>query len=47
MAAVKGKVTAFVGLTNESLDSAIDSLDGDREITRRLIGRRNMKTRLS
>ena len=47
MAAVKGKVTAFIGLTKESLDDARDSLDGDREITRRLIGRRNMMTRLS
>ena len=47
MAAVQGKVTAFVGLTKESLDGASDSLDGDREIKRRLIGRRNMMTRLS
>ena len=51
MAAVQGKVTAygivFVGLTNESLDGASDSLDDDREIKRRLIGRRNMMTRLS
>ena len=42
MAAVQGKVTAFTGLTKESLDGASDSLDGDREIKRRLIGRRNM-----
>ena len=47
MAAVKGKVTAFVGLTKESLDGAGDSPDGDREIKRRLISRRKMKTRLS
>ena len=47
MAAVQGKVTAFIGLTKESLDGASDSLDGDREIKRRLIGRRNMMTRLS
>ena len=47
MAAVQVKVTAFVGLTKESLDGASDSLDGDREIKRRLIGRRNMMTRLS
>ena len=47
MAAVQGKVTAIVGLTKESLDGASDSLDGDREIKRRLIGRRNMMTRLS
>ena len=47
MAAVQGKVTAFVGLTNESLDGASDPLDGDREIKRRLIGRRNMMTKLS
>ena len=47
MAAVQGKVTAIVGLTKELLDGASDSLDGDREIKRRLIGRRNMMTRLS
>ena len=50
MAAVQGKVTAYrivVGLTKESLDGASDSLDGDREIKRLLIGRRNMMTRLS
>ena len=47
MAAVQGKVTAFVGLTKESLDGASDLLDGDREIKRRLIGRRNMMIRLS
>ena len=29
MAAVQGKVTAFVELTKESLDGASDSLDGD------------------
>ena len=46
MAVVQGKVTAFVWLTKESLDGASDSLDGDREIKRRLIGRRNMMTRL-
>ena len=46
MAAVQGKVTAFIGLTKESLDGASDSLDGDREIKRHLIGRRNMTTRL-
>ena len=46
IAAVQGKVTAFIGLTNESLDGASDSLDGDREIKRRLIGRHNMMTRL-
>ena len=39
MAAVQSKVTAFIGLTKESLD-------GDREIKRRLIGRYNMMTRL-
>ena len=32
MAAVQDKVTAFLGLTNESLDGASDSLDGYREI---------------
>ena len=37
MAAVQGKVTAFLGLTKESLDGASDSLDGDREIKRRLM----------
>ena len=42
MAAVEGKVTAFVGLTKESLDGASYSLDGDREIKRRLIGRHNI-----
>ena len=42
MAAVQGKVTAFIGLTEESLDGASDSLDDDREIKRRLIGRHNM-----
>ena len=51
MSAVQGKVTAyhivFVGLTKESLDGASDSLDGDREIKRRLIGRSKMMTRLS
>ena len=46
MAAVQGKVTAFIGLTKESLVGASDSLDGDREIKRRLIGRHNMTTRL-
>ena len=46
MATVQGKVTAFVVLTKESLDGASDSLDGDREIKRRLIGRHNMMTRL-
>ena len=45
-AAVQGKVTAFISLTKESLDGASDSLDGDREIKRRLIGRHNMMTRL-
>ena len=34
MAAVQDKVTAFLGLTKESLDGASDSLDGDREIKR-------------
>ena len=47
MAAVQGKVTAFLGLTKESLDEASDSLHGDKEIKRRLIGRQNMMTRLS
>ena len=47
MGAVHGKVTAFIGLTKESLDGASDLLDGDREIKRRLIGRHNMMTRLS
>ena len=50
MAAVQGKVTSyqivFVGLTKESVDGASDSLDGDREIKRRLIDRHNMMTRL-
>ena len=46
MAAVQGKVIAFIGLTKELLDGASDSLDGDREIKRRLIGRHNMMTRL-
>ena len=46
IAAVQGKVSAFVGLTKESLNGASDSLDGDREIKRRLIGRRNMMKRL-
>ena len=31
MAAAQGKVTAFIGLTKESLDGENDSLDGDRE----------------
>ena len=44
--AVQDKVTAFIGLTKESLDGASDSLDGDREIKRRLIGRHNMMTKL-
>ena len=46
MVAVQGKVTAFIGLTKESLDSANDSLDGDREIKRRLFGKHNTMTRL-
>ena len=46
MAAVQGKVTAFIGLTKESLDGASDSLDGDREMKRRLIDRHNMMSRL-
>ena len=46
MAAVQGKVTAFIGFTKESLDGASDSRDGDREIKRSLIGRYNMMTRL-
>ena len=46
MAAMQGKVTAFIGLTKESLDGASDSRDGVREIKRRLIGRHNMMTRL-
>ena len=47
MAAVHGKVTAFVGLTQKKIDGTSDSLDGDREIKRRLIDKRNMMTRLS
>ena len=46
MATVQDKVTAFIRLTKESLDGTSDSLDGDREIKRRLIGRHNMMTRL-
>ena len=46
MPPVLGKVTAFIGLTKESLDGASDSLDGNREIKRRLIDRHNMMTRL-
>ena len=46
MAAVQGKVTAFVGLIKESIDGASDSLYGDREIKRRLTARHNMMTRL-
>ena len=46
MAAVQGKVKAFVELTKELLDCASDWLDGDGEIKRRSIGRRNMMTRL-
>ena len=46
MAAVQGKLTAFIGLTKELLDGASDSLNGDREIKRRLIGRHNMMTKL-
>ena len=45
MLAVQGKVTAFIGLTKESLDGASDSLVGDREIKRRLIDGHNMMTR--
>ena len=47
MAAAQGKVTAFIGLTKESLDDTSDSLDGDSEIKRRLIDWRNMMTMLS
>ena len=43
---MQGKVTAFIGLTKESLDGASAALDGDREIKRRLIGRHNIMTRL-
>ena len=46
MAAVQGKVTAFIGLTKESVDGARESLDGDREVKRRLTGMHNMITRL-
>ena len=46
MADVQGKVTESIGLTKKSLDGASDSLDGDREIKRRLISRHNMVTRL-
>ena len=46
MTAVQGKVTALIELTKASLDGASDSLDGDREIKRRLIGRHNMMTSL-
>ena len=46
MAAVQGKVIAFIGLTKKLLDGASDSLEGDREIKRRLIGRHNMMTRV-
>ena len=46
LAAVQGKIIEFIELTMKSLDGARDSLDGDREIKRRLIGRRNMMTRL-
>ena len=46
MPAVQGNVTAFIWLTKESLDGASDSLDGDREIKRRLINKHNMMTRL-
>ena len=42
IAVVQGKITAFIGLTKESLDGASDALDGDREIKRRLIGKHNM-----
>ena len=49
--AVQGNITAyrivFVGLTKELLDGASDPLDGDRDLKRRLIGRRNMMTRLA
>ena len=47
MAAVHGKVTAFVGLTKEKFDGTSNSLDGNREINRRLIDRLIMMTRLS
>ena len=46
MTVVQGKVTAFIGLTKKSLDGASDSLDGNREIKRRLIGRHNIMRRL-
>ena len=46
MAAVQGKIIAFIGLTKESQDGVSDSLDCDREIKRRLIGRHNTMTRL-
>ena len=46
VAAVQGKVTALIRLTNESLDGASDSSDGDRGIKHRWIGRHNMMTRL-
>ena len=47
MAAVQGKATAFVGIDKGKIDGTSDSLDGDREIKRRLSDRRNMMTRLS
>ena len=46
MAAVQGKVTAFIGLRKETLDGVSDSVDGVREIKPRLIGRHDMMTRL-
>ena len=46
MAAVQGNITALIKLTKELLDGVRDSLDGDREVKRRLIGRHNMTTML-
>ena len=46
MSVVQGKVTAFIGLTKETLDGDSDLLDEGREIKRRLIDRHNMMTRL-
>ena len=55
MAAVHGKITAVFTIFDNSIrrvntgkmDGTSDSLDGDREIKRSLIDRRNMITRLS
>ena len=47
MAAVQGKVTAFIGLTKEKYIAQAIRYMATQEIKRRLIDRRNRLTKLS